>query len=1053
MRVDELLDIAAYDAAAAELVILDAVLLALPSVAERRRLLDGPLRTLTAAARAVEAAAAQDAPAPDFLDVAARALDVHDQVRRFHAIAEDPSTRALAEELSSLTEDVMQDARHYLGAKIQARILEGFRKPSFLASLEAFRKAIGSSPKRYERFEELKNSPTFDIDVLTDVFPCWIMRPEDVCRVFPLRSDVFDVVIVDEASQCNPDQVLPLFARSSRALIVGDDKQLSNEDLRRSLSTNANTALLRQAELDRLDPAGLFDQTQNSLLELTSRRQQASVLLNEHFRCRPEIVAFSNHRFYGDTLTVIRDREDDHGLGPALILREVNAPPAAIYGKVNRAEARALVDELHKRLQDDRYAGMSFGVLSLFREQVEYLEQEIERAVPLAQRQRHRLICSTVDGFQGDERDVILYSWRYSETDHPAVFAFTNGGAGEQRTNVALTRARHQAIHFISVPVEQFPASAVNVSAYLRHAADPNALLRTAEGRAHREPTGPSRQALAAALTDAGLRVVQNYVACGVSVDLLVDDDIAAKRVAVFVDADRATHRPPDTPERVDQQAVLERAGWTVVRAPATETLPLLSASVELILAALQRSRALRTVDGPDEAAHDTIEIDENEVPITDPAFLDLEIAAEDRADYHWEVASVEKRLAAGEAVFHSDFERDLYTMLARHDDLRVVPQWPARGKSIDLVITDRQGRRLAVEADGAHHHETSTGALIPEDLERQALLEEAGWSFSRVRHKDFNRDPDAQVELILQTLATRDPNPALADFVWTDAAVEDALSTAVEIAEPTAEPALVTHAAAHRRIRPRPAPRHPAAARRSRTRSRRHRRSHPRAQPVRDHASRDRRSHGSISRSRTRPTGHRACRRHSHRGRASSRLAVARERSLLDRGCRAGTDHVPARRSPPRPRAAQPGPARRRLRQPLRTSRAAALAAHPQALRLDRQGPALRRAHRRRDLGGRDRNPAPRRPLRRLDLPQDRPTRRRDARLRRRPLRGSARRGLRRDPHPQARHESRWLRHQPSKTRTATAHVTAVPRCSAAPRAAPDQHSGRLRRPAGATA
>ena len=101
-------------------------------------------------------------------------------------------------------------------------------------------------------------------------------------------------------------------------------------------------------------------------------------------------------------------------------------------------------------------------------------------------------------------------------------------------------------------------------------------------------------------------------------------------------------------------------------------------------------------------------------MPITDAALLDLDIAAEDRADYHWEIPPVEKRLAAGEAVFHSDFERDLYTMLARVDDLMVVPQWPTRGKSIDLVITDREGRRLAVEADGAQHHETDTGDAHP---------------------------------------------------------------------------------------------------------------------------------------------------------------------------------------------------------------------------------------------------------------------------------------------------------------------------------------------------
>ena len=174
------------------------------------------------------------------------------------------------------------------GRQDPVRILEGFRKPSFLPSLEAFRKAIGASPKRFERFEELKHSPSFDVDVLTDVFPCWIMRPEDACRVFPLRPDVFDVVIFDEASQCNPDQVLPLFAARVASLIVGDDKQLSNEDLRRSLSTNANTcAPAAKPTSTGSTPPGLFDQTRNSLLELASHRQQAAVLLNEHFRCRP----------------------------------------------------------------------------------------------------------------------------------------------------------------------------------------------------------------------------------------------------------------------------------------------------------------------------------------------------------------------------------------------------------------------------------------------------------------------------------------------------------------------------------------------------------------------------------------------------------------------------------------------------------------------------------------------------------------------------------------------------------------------------------------------
>ena len=61
----------------------------------------------------------------------------------------------------------------------------------------------------------------------------------------------------------------------------------------------------------------------------------------------------------------------------------------------------------------------------------------------------------------------------------------------------------------------------------------------------------------------------------------------------------------------------------------------------------------------------------------------------EDLADYHWEVGSVDARLHAGDAVFMSDFERELYDRIAAVDGINCVPQWPSRGKFIDIVITD----------------------------------------------------------------------------------------------------------------------------------------------------------------------------------------------------------------------------------------------------------------------------------------------------------------------------------------------------------------------------
>jgi AAA domain len=432
---DHLLDQHRYDEAEETISELELALDALPAIAERHAIRRGPTGTLAASCEAIEEAAFEGEEPPSFMTDLALALSVQPKVRRLEEIRQGTSTRELAERLRTLRDDVLEDARRLLGLRIQDRIVRGFRSPRFLSSLDAFKKAIRAAAKRFERIEALKNSEAFDVDVLTQVFPCWIMRPEDACRVFPLQPDLFDVVIFDEASQCNPDQSLPLFARAKRIAIFGDNRQLSNEDLRRSLSAAANQALIRVARLDELDREELFDQTRNSLLDLVSARAQAMIVLNEHFRCRPEIIAFSNDAFYGNSLRIMRDREDDRGLGSPFLLREVTDVPPLGKTKVNPYEANLVVAELKARLADRRYEGLTFGVLSLFRDQIERIEELVELEIPREQRERHRLICSTVDGFQGDERDVILYSWRFSTTSSPSILSFTNGETGAQRVN------------------------------------------------------------------------------------------------------------------------------------------------------------------------------------------------------------------------------------------------------------------------------------------------------------------------------------------------------------------------------------------------------------------------------------------------------------------------------------------------------------------------------------------------------------------------------------------------------------------------------------------
>jgi very-short-patch-repair endonuclease len=126
-----------------------------------------------------------------------------------------------------------------------------------------------------------------------------------------------------------------------------------------------------------------------------------------------------------------------------------------------------------------------------------------------------------------------------------------------------------------------------------------------------------------------------------------------------------------------------------------------------------------------------------------------------------------------------SDFERELYDRISAVEEVDAIPQWPSRAKFIDLVVTDFQGRRLAVEADGDQHHETERGELIPEDIERQGLLEEAGWIFHRIKHSDFKEDPDGEIDRLLEHLNEQPANADLAARMRGEALLPYAVSVA----------------------------------------------------------------------------------------------------------------------------------------------------------------------------------------------------------------------------------------------------------------------------------
>ena len=186
------------------------------------------------------------------------------------------------------------------------------------------------------------------LDVLFGTFPVWLVTLADVSSVLPLKAGLFDLAIIDEATQCDVASCLPVLQRARRAVIVGDPNQLRHVSF---LSDQRQHAIAERNELDGTQQQR-FQYRQKSVLDLLSETlptQEHVLFLDEHFRSMPQIIAFSNREFYAGALKVMTQRPETAELR-CVELRLV--PAGQKEHGVNRREARALVDEVVGRNGD-----------------------------------------------------------------------------------------------------------------------------------------------------------------------------------------------------------------------------------------------------------------------------------------------------------------------------------------------------------------------------------------------------------------------------------------------------------------------------------------------------------------------------------------------------------------------------------------------------------------------------------------------------------------------------------------------------------------------------
>jgi very-short-patch-repair endonuclease len=269
--------------------------------------------------------------------------------------------------------------------------------------------------------------------------PVWAVSTLAAPKRTPPIPGLFDVVIFDEAGQCDIASAMPLLARSRRAVVVGDPAQLS---VIQAIGVAADRELIRALGVG--GGAYRFAQSLGSLFDLAAASPCAERrFLGDQFRSDPDIVGYLNDAFYGRRLRPRVDRAAlrvPPGARPGLVWCDACGPLVTDGGRgcASTAEADAIVERL-AALAETCWEG-SVGVIAPFNQQVARIERAALNRLPQADRERLRLRIATVDRFQGAERDLILFSLCGGSDAPPGARRFL--ASDRRRFNVAISRAR-----------------------------------------------------------------------------------------------------------------------------------------------------------------------------------------------------------------------------------------------------------------------------------------------------------------------------------------------------------------------------------------------------------------------------------------------------------------------------------------------------------------------------------------------------------------------------------------------------------------------------------
>lgn len=369
--------------------------------------------------------------------------------------------------IKNLQTDILKLQKQITKLKYKTNVFEKVNDITYQREIDKFNGMLTNVNSKL--IEKKMNE--IDFKKITDVIPFWTAEIRHLGNLFPLIPDLFDLVIVDEASQVNLAEILPAFYRGKKLCIVGDHQQLSLKAAGLNFSLGKNFDELTwekyNRELMRYQTATKkkLTVTQSSILDFIKSDDYnvipTEVMLDEHFRSLPKLAKYTSKQFYQDEdnpegkLKIMTETPDKVSIECCKAINVNGKRETETNSKVVLAEAEEVIKIIQgltsSNTQDLFYTtttqynlpnhidkkDFTIGVISMIRDQCKKIEELVEEHLPNLDSD-YDLMIGTPEEFQGNERDIMIFSLCL-DTD-------CKGGQGhyqdQKRLNVATSRAK-----------------------------------------------------------------------------------------------------------------------------------------------------------------------------------------------------------------------------------------------------------------------------------------------------------------------------------------------------------------------------------------------------------------------------------------------------------------------------------------------------------------------------------------------------------------------------------------------------------------------------------